>query len=86
MKASFLLALAFALLAASGAMAQSTYTVPGTNITLTYTLSGSPQVATITYCNTDATPTLPVPWSSPIPLMGRRSPPSAMAPSATAPR
>ncbi|MDX2109608.1 MAG: leucine-rich repeat domain-containing protein [Verrucomicrobiota bacterium] len=38
-----------------------TYTVPGTNITLTYSLSGNPAEATIIDCNTDATGALAIP-------------------------
>ncbi|MDX2109139.1 MAG: leucine-rich repeat domain-containing protein [Verrucomicrobiota bacterium] len=43
------------------ALRAETYTVPGTNITLTYDLSGNPVAATITDCNDNATGALVIP-------------------------
>ncbi|MDX2109483.1 MAG: leucine-rich repeat domain-containing protein [Verrucomicrobiota bacterium] len=45
----------------STALRAQTYTVPGTNITLTYSLSDNPVAATIAYCNYDATGALTIP-------------------------
>jgi hypothetical protein len=46
---------------APAALRADAYTIPGTNITLIYSISGTPSTATITDCNTDASGTLVIP-------------------------
>ncbi|MDX2109482.1 MAG: leucine-rich repeat domain-containing protein [Verrucomicrobiota bacterium] len=68
------LACVLIVLLVSTALRAQTYTVPGTNITLTYSLSsGGPVTATITDCNTDAFGALAIPdtlGSAPVTSIG----------------
>lgn len=53
-----------------------TYTIPETNITITYSLSGSPAVAAITGCNKDAKGVLVIPVSlggAPVKAIGKEA-------------
>ncbi len=58
---AWLFCLLLALIAPAALRADSYYTVPGTDITLIYSVSGTPATATITDCNYDATGALVIP-------------------------